>query len=118
MSRELRNKIAELSNRNNIELKAEVLKLSKIDDLKKYEKELDSGRDDLMQYATDAREAISKGVRAMDRLDATNKVAKLLLGDVEKAAKDLGVDIKELKGLKGAINAYEQQKKTLIKILK
>tara|TARA_R110000868_G_scaffold104297_7_gene287293 strand:- start:903 stop:1241 length:339 start_codon:yes stop_codon:yes gene_type:complete len=101
-----------------VELKSEVVEFGKIDELKKYEKELDSGRDKLMQYATDAREAIAKGVKDMTRLDAVNKVAKLLLGDVEKAAKDLGVDVKELKGLKGAINAYDQQKKTLTKVLK
>jgi len=107
-----------LQNRASVELKSEVVEFGKIDELKKYEKELDDGRNKLMQYATDAREAIAKGVKDMDRLDSVNKVAKLLLGDVEKAAKDLGVDIKELKGLKGAINAYEQQKKTLTKVLK
>jgi hypothetical protein len=108
-----------LNNRKKeVELSSEKVELGKIDELKKYEQELDRGRDELMQFATDAREAIAKGKREMDRLDSVNKVSKLLLGDVEKAAKDLGVDIKELKGLKGAINAYDQQRKTLSKVLK
>jgi predicted translin family RNA/ssDNA-binding protein len=100
-----------------VELKSEVVEFGKIDELKKHEQELDKGRDELMQFATDAREAIAKGKREMDRLDSVNKVSKLLLGDVEKAAKDLGVDIKEIKGLKSAINAYDQQRKTLSKVL-
>ena len=34
-----------------------------------------------MQYATDAREAIAKGVRELNRLDAVKKVATRILGD-------------------------------------
>ena len=98
--------------------KVERVELGIVDQLEKYEKELDSGRDELMQFATDAREAISKGVREMDRLDSVHKVAKLRLADAETAAKELGVDIPQIKGVKGAISAYEQQKKSLTKVLK
>tara|TARA_R110000824_G_scaffold395745_1_gene596647 strand:- start:50 stop:409 length:360 start_codon:yes stop_codon:yes gene_type:complete len=99
------------------ELKTQKIELGIVDDLKKYEIELDKGRDELMQYATDAREAIAKGVREMKRLDAVNKVAKKKLDAAEKAAKELGVKI-PLKEVKSAINAYEQQKKSLTKVLK
>ena len=85
--------------------KVERVELGIVDQLEKYEKELDSGRDELMQFATDAREAISKGVREMDRLDSVHKVAKLRLADAETAAKELGVDIPQIKGVKGAISA-------------
>jgi hypothetical protein len=98
--------------------KVERVELANIKDLEAYERELDTGRDKLMQYATDAREAIAKGVREMDRLDSVNKVAKKILGEIEKAAKDLGVDVPAIKGAKGAISAYEQQKKSLTKVLK
>jgi hypothetical protein len=99
-------------------LKSQKIELGIVDELVKYEKELDSGRDELMQLATDAREAIAKGVKEMNRLDSVNKVAKLRLEDAEKAAKELGVDIPQIKGVKGAINAYDQQKKSLTKVLK
>tara|TARA_R110000824_G_scaffold383065_2_gene576441 strand:- start:3875 stop:4357 length:483 start_codon:yes stop_codon:yes gene_type:complete len=98
-------------------LSSQKIELGIMDDLKKYEKELDNGRDELMQYATDAREAIAKGVKEMNRLDSVNKVAKRILEDAENAAKELGVKI-PLKEIKGAISAYEQQKKSLTKVLK
>ena len=98
--------------------KVEKVELNTIKELIQYEKELDSGRDELMQFATDAREAIAKGVREMDRLDAVKKVAARILADVEKTAKDLGVDVPSIKSLKSAISAYEQQKKSLTKVLK
>ena len=98
--------------------KVEKVELANIKDLEAYERELDTGREKLMQYATDAREAIAKGVREMDRLDSVNKVAKKILTEIEKAAKDLGVDVPAIKGAKGAISAYEQQKKSLTKVLK
>jgi len=87
-------------------------------ELKKLEKELDRGRDDLMQFATNARDAIAKGVREMNRVDAVYSVSKKILSDAESKAKKLGVEIKEAKQLKQAISAYEQQKKSLTKILK
>lgn len=87
-------------------------------ELKDLEKKLDRGREELMQFATDARDAILKGVREMDRVDALYKVSKKMLSDAESKAKKLGVKIKEAKQLKQALNAYEQQKKTLTKILK
>ena len=87
-------------------------------ELKKLEKELDRGRDDLMQFATNARDAIAKGLREMNRVDAVYSVSKKLLSDAESKAKKLGVEIKEAKQLKQAISAYEQQKKSLTKILK
>jgi len=98
--------------------KVEKIELGIVDELEEYEKELDSGRDELMQFATDAREAIAKGVKEMNRLDSVHKVAKLRLADAETAAKELGVDIPQIKGVKGAISAYEQQKKSLTKVLK
>ena len=98
--------------------KAEKIELTTITKLEEYEYELDKGREDLMQHATDAREAIAKGVRELNRLDAVNKVAKRILGDVEKAAKDLGVKVPQIKQLNGAIKAYEQQRKSLTKVLK
>ncbi len=94
------------------------VKLSFVDDLKKYEKELEKGIDELMQYATDAKESIAKGKREMDRLDAVYKVAQRISEDVEKSAKDLGVDIPQVKQVKKMISAYEQQKKSLVKTLK
>ena len=51
------------------ELKSKRIDLGIVDELEKYEKELDKGRDELMQFATDAREAIAKGVKEMNRLD-------------------------------------------------
>jgi len=100
------------------ELSTEKLELNKISKLEEYEYELDAGRNELMQYATDAREAISKGVRELNRLDAVNKVAKRILSDTEQAAKDLGIDVPQIKQLKSAINAYEQQRKSLTQVLK
>tara|TARA_Y100001938_G_scaffold116919_1_gene161151 strand:- start:45 stop:539 length:495 start_codon:yes stop_codon:yes gene_type:complete len=100
------------------EPKLEKIELTAITELEEYEYELDKGREDLMKFATDAREAIAKGVRELNRLDAVNKVANRILGDVEKAAKDLGVDVPQIKALKSAISAYEQQRKSLTKVLK
>jgi len=92
--------------------------LSIASELKKLEKELDKGRDELMQFATDAREAIARGVKEMNRVDSVYNVSKKLLSDAQAKAKKLGVEIKEAKQLKQAISAYEQQKKSLTKILK
>ena len=61
-----------------------------INDLETYESELDKGRNELMQFATDSRDAIAKGVRELNRLDAVNKAAKIILGDVKETAKELG----------------------------
>ena len=102
--------------KENIELAK--VELAKITELEEYEYELDKGRDELMKYATDAREAIAKGTREMQRLDSVNKVAQRILSDTEKAAKDLGIDVPQIKQLKSAISAYEQQKKSLTKVLK
>ena len=92
--------------------------LSIAGELKKLEKELDRGRDELMQFATDARDAIARGLREMNRVDAVYSVSKKMLNDAQAKAKKLGVEIPEAKQLKQAISAYEQQKKTLTKILK
>ena len=94
------------------------VELAKITELEEYEYELDKGRDELMKYATDAREAIAKGTRELKRLDAVNKVAQRILSDTEKAAKDLGIDVPQIKQLKSAISAYEQQRKSLTEVLK
>ena len=94
------------------------VELAKITELEEYEYELDKGRDELMKYATDAREAIAKGTRELKRLDAVNKVAQRILSDTEKVAKDLGIDVPQIKQLKSAISAYEQQKKSLTEVLK
>ena len=94
------------------------VELAKITELEEYEYELDKGRDELMKYATDAREAIAKGTRELKRLDAVNKVAQRILSDTEKAAKDQGMDVPQIKQLKSAISAYEQQKKSLTEVLK
>jgi hypothetical protein len=87
-------------------------------ELKKLEKELDRGRDELMQFATDAREAIARGVREMNRVDSVYNLSKKMLNEAQSKAKKLGVEIPEAKQLNSAITAYEQQKKTLTKILK
>lgn len=100
---------------NNTEL--EKVELTRITDLEANEYELRKGIDDLMQFATDAREAIAKGKRELNRLDAVQRVSKRLLEDVQKAAKDLGVDVPEAKALDRMIKAYEQQRKSLIKVL-
>ena len=99
-------------------LSTQKVDLNIANELKDLEKKLDRGREELMQFATDARDAILKGVREMDRVDASYKVSKKILSDAESKAKKLGVEIKEAKQLKQAISAYEQQKKTLTKILK
>ena len=103
---------------NKVELKSEKVELNLIDDLEKYESQLDKGRNELMQFATDAREAIAKGVRELNRLDSVNKVAKRILGDVKETAKELGVKVPQIKNLEGAIKAFEQQRKSLTKVLK
>lgn len=113
MYKEYLQKLENLKGSKNIKVE-----LTSITELEEYEYELDKGREELMQFATDAREAIAKGVRELNRLDAVNKVAKRILGDVEKAAKDLGVNVPQIKKLKSAISAYEQQKKSLTKVLK
>jgi len=115
MSKKAMAKIVEINKQG---LSTEKVKLNKISKLEEYEYELDAGRNELMQHATDAREAISKGVRELNRLDAVNKVAKRILSDTEQAAKDLGIDVPQIKQLKGAISAYEQQRKSLTKVLK
>jgi hypothetical protein len=109
-------KVLDKMPKENIELAK--VELAKITELEEYEYELDKGRDELMKYATDAREAIAKGTREMQRLDSVNKVAQRILSDTEKAAKDLGIDVPQIKQLKSAISAYEQQKKSLTKVLK
>ena len=107
---ELSAKEVELSEEKKVELNL-------VANLKELEKELERGIDELMQYATDARESISKGVREMNRLDAVYKVAQRISQDAESSAKDLGIDIPEIKQVKRMISAYEQQKKSLTKVL-
>lgn len=107
-----------LSESTKVELASERIELNKITKLEEYAYELDSTRDDLMKYATDAREAIAKGVRELNRLDSVNKVAKRILGDVKETAKELGVKVPQIKNLEQAIKAFEQQRKTLTKVLK
>ena len=100
------------------ELETHKVELAKITELEEYEYELNAGIDILMKFATDAREAIAKGVRELNRLNSVKKVAERIYGDVEQQAKELGIDIPELKKLKKAISAFEQQKKSLTKVLK
>ena len=113
-----KNAMSKIAQINIEELSAQKVELSFVDDLKSYEKELYNGIDDLMKFATDAREAISKGVRELDRLNSVKKVAERIASDVEKSAKDLGVDVPELKQVQKAISAFEQQKKSLTKVLR
>ncbi len=101
-----------------VELESHKVELAKITELEEYEYELNRGIDILMKFATDAREAIAKGVRELNRLNSVQKVAQRISSDVEKQAKDLGIDIPELKKLQRAISAFEQQKKSLTKVLK
>jgi len=96
----------------------EKVELAKITELEEYEYELDKGREELMQFATDAREAIAKGVRELNRLDSVNKVAQRILSDVEAQTKELGIDVPQVKKLQSSINAFEQQRKTLTEVLK
>tara|TARA_R100001443_G_scaffold12392_1_gene22038 strand:+ start:7465 stop:7833 length:369 start_codon:yes stop_codon:yes gene_type:complete len=98
--------------------KAEKVELAGVKELEKYEIELEKGIDELMQYATDAREAIAKGVRELNRLDAVKKVATRILGDTQEAAKELGVKVPQIQKLERMIKAYEQQRKSLTKVLK
>jgi predicted nucleic acid-binding Zn-ribbon protein len=100
------------------ELSTEKVELNAAKELKRLREELDTGVDELMQYATDAREAISKGVRELNRLDAVYRVAKIRSKDVSEAAKELGVKIPEISELQKMISAYEQQRKTLTEVLK
>ena len=86
--------------------------------LKAYEKELDKGSEDLKAYATDAREAISKGKRKLDELDGVNRVAIKISNEAAAAAVDLGVDIPEIDQIRKAISSYEQLRKSLTQILK
>ena len=106
-----------LAQAEKVELSAQKIELNKITQLEEYEYELNRGIDILMKFATDAREAIAKGVRELNRLNSVKKVAERISGDVEKQAKDLGIDIPELKKLQKAISAFEQQKKSLTKVL-
>ena len=112
-----KNVLKNLNKETKVELETQKVELSLVDDLKKYEKELERGIDELMQFATDAREAIAKGKREMDRLDAVYRVAQRISNDVEQSAKDLGVDIPQVQKVKKMISAYEQQKKSLTKVL-
>ena len=96
------------------EKKVEKVELSLVDDLAKYEKELERGIDELMQFATDAREAIGKGKREMDRLDAVYKVAQRISDDVEQSAKDLGVDIPQVQQVKKNDKCLRATKKVFI----
>jgi DNA integrity scanning protein DisA with diadenylate cyclase activity len=99
---------------NKVELKSEKIELNLIDDLEKYESQLDKGRDELMQFATDAREAIAKGVRELNRLDSVNKVAKRILGDVKETAKELGVKVPQIKNLEQSIKVNLNNKENLL----
>ena len=98
--------------------KTEKVEFVKISELEEYEYELNRGIDELMQFATDAREAIAKGVRELNRLDAVYRVSKKRLADAEKTAKDLGVKVPQIQSLQRMIKAFEQQRKSLIKVLK
>ena len=100
------------------EPKLEKVELAGIKELEEYEFELSKGIDELMQFATDAREAIAKGVRELNRLDAVKKVATRILGDTQEAAKELGVKVPQIQQLERMIKAYEQQRKSLTKVLK
>jgi len=118
MSRELRNKIAELSNRNNIELKAEVLELGIVQDIDKLNSNLKSDLKKMvtLQHEADKvrskvfsimRKAYDEAKTAQDKL--TGKFAQyenatleavILFNSAKKAAKELGVDYNEVKGVK------------------
>lgn len=100
------------------DLASEKVNLNIVSKLKERKKQLEKGKDELMMFATNAREAIAFGVKEMNRVDAVYSLSKKLLSVAEAKAKKLGVEIEEAKRLKQAINGYEQLKKSLIKILK
>jgi len=86
--------------------------------LEEYTYELNKSTEDLMILATEAKETISQGVKELTRVDAVNKIAKKKLENISEAAKDLGVKIPQITELQKAINGYEQQRKSLTKVLK
>tara|TARA_Y100000356_G_C11247732_1_gene285023 strand:+ start:77 stop:964 length:888 start_codon:yes stop_codon:yes gene_type:complete len=86
--------------------------------LEEYTYELNKSTEDLMILATEAKETISQGVKELTRVDAVNKIAKKRLENISEAAKDLGVKIPQITELQKAINGYEQQRKSLTKVLK
>tara|TARA_B100000513_G_C11878582_1_gene178431 strand:+ start:147 stop:500 length:354 start_codon:yes stop_codon:yes gene_type:complete len=98
--------------------RVEKIEFVKISVLEEYEYELQSGIDDLSKFANDATEAIAKGVRELNRLDAVHRIAKKRYAEAEKAAKDLGVKVPQLQRLEKRIKEYEQRRKSLIKVLK
>jgi len=86
--------------------------------LEEYTYELNKSTEDLMMLATEAEEAINKGVKELTRVDAVNRLAKKRLEVIAKAAKELGVKIPQITELQKAISGFEQQRKSLTKVLK
>jgi hypothetical protein len=113
MSRELRNKIAELSNRNHVELKAEVLELGLIDDIKSEMKEANRGgikAIDLAHAAMKPAETSLKLNKALlIKIEKTSKAAKELganeaVKTLETQKKQIKTNIKEIEGIISALN--------------
>jgi hypothetical protein len=111
-AKELLAKIESIVKGEKVELKSSVAVLEE------YTYELQKSTEDLMIISTKANEIIKKGVKELNRVDAVNRIAKKRLEDISKSAKELGVKIPQISQLEKAINGFEQQRKSLIKILK
>jgi len=101
-----------------VKLSSEEVQLGLIQRVKAKSEELNAGQDKLGVYATDAREAIAKGVKELDRLEAVKRLVEKAVAELEKKTKDLGLDVKELKDAKFALKQFEQFKKSVTKVLK
>ena len=118
MGKNVMNKIAKLSKESNLELKSEKVELGIAQDVQKLVNKLKAAEDSLAniedkavaagkKYEDAQLKAYSKVLDDQDKLSSqltklmgVNKEPKELLSKAEKAAKDLGVNVNDIKGIK------------------
>ena len=91
------------------------VELAAADKLKDFQKELIDGVDRINKFSMAIREARNKGNLELNRLDAVKRLAQKTIATVDKAAKELGVNIPEIGKLEFVISEYEQIKKAASK---
>ena len=93
----------------------EKVELAAADKLKDFQRELIDGVDRVTKFSMEIREARNKGNLELNRLDVVKRLAQKTIATVDKAAKELGVNIPEIGKLEFVISEYDQIRKTVTK---
>jgi len=108
MKKDIYNKIAEISNRSNVELKAEVLELASLSELKSASKQINSIHDKVLNSADAADSAIDKVKKDAQELEKVASSVSRVKAEFSKQAKELGLkpeSVKEYNALQAELDS-------------